>query len=349
MKIFTDADVKANPLAGARVAVIGYGSQGRAHALNLADSGFDVVVGLRRAGASWQRAKADGLAVAEPREAADGADLIAMLVPDMAQEAVFAESIAPALKPGATLLFAHGFTILYRRIVPPRDIDVILVAPKGPGDLVRREYEQGRGVPCLAAVHQDASGEAFAKALAYARGIGGTRAGVIETSFREETETDLFGEQAVLCGGVSELVIKGFETLVEAGYRPEVAYFECLHELKLIVDLMQEGGLKKMLHFVSETAKYGDFVSGPRVIDEHVKRRMREVLDDIRSGAFARDWILENQAGRPRYHALWEKDLAHPIEKVGAELRARMGWLSADHNEKAGRAEKAPAQDPAAA
>ncbi len=332
MRIFTDEDVKTNPLAGRRIAVIGYGSQGRAHALNLADSGFDVVVGLRKGGASWQRAQADGLAVATPEEAAAGAGLIAMLVPDMVQEDVFREAIAPALRSDTTLLFAHGFTILYRRIVPPREIDVVLVAPKGPGDLVRREYEQGRGVPCLAAVHQDASGQAFAKALAYAQGIGGTRAGVIETSFREETETDLFGEQAVLCGGVSELVIKGFETLVEAGYRPEVAYFECLHELKLIVDLMQEGGLRKMLHFISETAKYGDFVSGPRVIDDHVKARMREVLDDIRSGAFARDWILENQAGRPRYHALWQKDLEHPIERIGSELRARMGWLQPDHN-----------------
>ncbi|RMF11935.1 MAG: ketol-acid reductoisomerase [Alphaproteobacteria bacterium] len=334
MKIFGTNDVNPRALAGQRIAIIGYGSQGRAHALNLKDSGHDVIVGLRKGGASWARAASDGLAVAPVAEAAADADLIAMLVPDMAQETVFAEEIAPHLTAGKTLLFAHGFSIVYRRIVPPREIDVVMIAPKAPGDLVRREYERGRGVPCLMAVHQDASGEAQARALAYAHGIGGTQAGVIETNFREETETDLFGEQAVLCGGVSELVTKGFETLVEAGYQPEVAYFECLHELKLIVDLMQEGGLAKMLKFVSETAKYGDFVSGPRVIDEHVKARMREVLDDIRSGEFARDWILENQAGRPRYHAMLERDLSHPIEEVGAALRARMGWLDPKHNQK---------------
>ncbi|MFQ5348751.1 MAG: ketol-acid reductoisomerase [Rhodothalassiaceae bacterium] len=335
MQLFHDADVDRSTLAGRTIAVIGYGSQGRAHALNLRDSGHAVIVGVRESGASWQRARQDGLRVTSPADAAAAGDLIAMLVPDMAQEALYKEAIAPGLAADKTLLFAHGFTIHYERITPPPDIDVVMIAPKAPGDLVRREFERGRGVPCLLAVHQDASGKAKARALAYAHGLGGTVAGVLETSFAEETETDLFGEQAVLCGGVTELVTKGFETLVEAGYQPEVAYFECLHELKLIVDLLQEGGLAKMLRYVSETAKFGDFTSGPRVIDAHVKERMREVLGDIRNGGFAREWILENQAGLPRYKAMLRQDLEHPIEETGARLRARMAWLDPAHNQKA--------------
>ncbi len=335
MQLHHDADVDKSVLEGKTIAVIGYGSQGRAQALNLKDSGHEVVVGLRPGGESWQRARQDGHKVASPADAAAAGDLIAILIPDMAQEALYREAIAPGLAAGKTLLFAHGFTIHYGRIAPPADVDVVMIAPKAPGDLVRREFERGRGVPCLLAVHQDASGQARARALAYAHGLGGTAAGVLETTFAEETETDLFGEQAVLCGGVTELVTKGFETLVEAGYQPEVAYFECLHELKLIVDLMQEGGLAKMLRFISETAKYGDFTSGPRVIDAHVKERMREVLDDIRNGSFAREWILENQAGLPRYSAMLRRDLEHPIEKTGERLRARMAWLDPAHNQKA--------------
>lgn len=326
MKLFVESDVDRNALAGARIAVLGYGSQGRAHALNLAESGFDVVVGLRRGGPTWAQAERDGLRVAEPAEAARGAALVAMLVPDMAQPAVF-EQVRGELAEGAALLFAHGFNVHYRQIETPAGNDVILVAPKGPGDLVRRQYEAGRGVPCLMAVAQDATGKARARALAYADGIGGTRGGVLETTFAEETETDLFGEQAVLCGGVTELVTKGFETLVEAGYQPEVAYFECMHELKLIVDLLHEGGLAKMHEFISETAKYGDLTRGPRVVDEHTKAQMKTVLDEVRDGTFARQWIAENQAGRPEYERLMQQDLDHPIEAVGRELRGRMAWL----------------------
>jgi ketol-acid reductoisomerase len=272
--------------------------------------------------------------VASVADATKAATLIAILTPDMTHEKIFAEDVAPNLKDGDALLFAHGFTVLYGRVSPPKNVDVIMVAPKGPGDLVRREYERGRGVPCLFAVHQDATGRAKERALAYASLIGGTAAGAIETTFREETETDLFGEQAVLCGGATELVMAGFETLVDAGYKPEVAYYECLHELKLIVDLLYEGGVAKMHQFVSETAKYGDLVSGPRVINAETRARMRDVLGDIQSGAFARDWILENQAGKPRYSKLLEKDLAHPIEKTGADLRARMAWLQPGANTK---------------
>ncbi|GAK32551.1 ketol-acid reductoisomerase (NADP(+)) [Iodidimonas nitroreducens] len=332
MKLYNNSDVDQAALKGKTIAIIGYGSQGRAHACNLKDSGHKVVVGVREGGKGWQAARQDGHDVAEPAAAAKAGDLIAILVPDMAQEALYRETIAPALEPGNTLLFAHGFSVHYGRITPPEGIDVVMIAPKAPGDLVRREYEIGRGVPCLLAVHQDASGSAKARALAYAHGLGGTHAGVLETTFPEETITDLFGEQAVLCGGMSELVLKGFETLTEAGYQPEVAYFECLHELKLIVDLMQEGGLAKMLSFISETAKYGDFVSGPRVVDETTKARMKAVLTDIENGTFARDWILENQAGLPRYKASLQKDLDHPIEKTGSALRARMAWLNPKHN-----------------
>ncbi len=333
-RIYTDDDANPAALSG-KVAIIGYGSQGRAHARNLRDSGFDVIVGARPGGGAEKRAKADGFAPVTPAEAAAQAGLVALLSPDMSHKEAYAEAIAPNLQPGAALLVAHGFSVHYGEIDPRRDVDIVLVAPKGPGDLVRREFEIGRGVPCLFAVQQDASGGARDKALAYAQGIGGTKGGAIETTFAEETETDLFGEQAVLCGGASELVVAGFQTLVEAGYKPEVAYFECLHELKLIVDLMYEGGLAKMLHFVSETAKYGDFVSGPRVINHETKARMREVLADIRNGKFAKDWIDENQAGKSRYQQMYDADLEQPIEKVGARLRNQMAWLQSQPASKA--------------
>lgn len=332
MKVYTDADANPELLKRGTVAIIGYGSQGRAHALNLKNSGCKVVVGVRKGGAGAERARNDGLDVAEPRDAAAAGDVVALLTPDMSHEALYREAIAPVMKEGAALSFAHGFSILYGRVAPPKNVDVIMVAPKGPGDLVRREYERGRGVPCLFAVHQDATGTARERALSYASLIGGTAAGALETTFREETETDLFGEQAVLCGGATELVLAGFETLTEAGYRPEIAYYECLHELKLIVDLLYEGGIAKMHEFISETAKYGDLVSGPRVINDETRARMREVLKDIQTGGFARDWVLENQAGKPRYAKLLEADLNHPIEKVGKDLRARMAWLAAGAN-----------------
>ncbi|MGH8285933.1 MAG: ketol-acid reductoisomerase [Steroidobacteraceae bacterium] len=327
MKLYSQKDVDKKALKGSRLAILGYGSQGRAHALNLKDSGFDVVVGVRKGGPSWKKARRDGLPVAEPDAAAAGGDLVAMLVPDLAQKALY-ESIRKKLKKGATLLFAHGFNVHFRQIRPRKDLDVVLIAPKGPGDLVRRQFEQGRGVPCLIAVAQDSSGKARAKALAYAHGIGGTRGGVLETTFAEETETDLFGEQAVLCGGVTELVVKGFETLVEAGYQPEVAYYECLHELKLIVDLLHEGGLAKMHQFISETAKYGDLTRGPRVVNDRVKKEMGRILKEVQRGRFARQWIQENAAGRENYKRMLARDLEHPIEKVGAALRARMPWLN---------------------
>jgi len=315
-------------LKGKRIVILGYGSQGRAHALNLHESGLDVVVGVRRDGPSWKNAQADGLRVEEPAEAVKQADLVAVLTPDMVQPKLYEEAIEKNLKPNAALLFAHGFNVHFGQIKPRADIDVILVAPKGPGALVRREYEKGHGVPCLYAIHQDASGEAREKVLAYAAGIGGARAMLIETHFAEETETDLFGEQAVLCGGATELVLQGYETLVEAGYKPEVAYYECLHELKLIVDLLHEGGLAKMHKFVSETAQYGDLTRGPRVVNDETRTRMREVLAEIRDGTFAKEWVAEYQAGNGNYRAMKERDLAHPIEQVGAALRARMPWLA---------------------
>jgi ketol-acid reductoisomerase len=327
MKLYGQKEVDKKALKGARIAILGYGSQGRAHALNLKDSGFDVVVGVRKNGKSWKKAKREGLTVAEPAAAADGADLVAMLVPDLSQKALY-EEVQKSLKKGTTLLFAHGFNIHFKQIKPRKDLDVVLIAPKGPGDLVRRQYQQGRGVPCLIAVAQDATGKGHAKALAYAHGIGGTRGGVLETTFAEETETDLFGEQAVLCGGATELVVKGFETLVEAGYQPEVAYYECLHELKLIVDLLHEGGMTKMHEFISETAKWGDLTSGPRVVNDRAKKEMGRILKDIQKGRFAKKWIEENKAGKPVYNELMQKDLTHPIEKVGAALRARMPWLN---------------------
>jgi ketol-acid reductoisomerase len=320
--------VTTEALKGQRIAVLGYGSQGRAHALNLRDSGLDVLVGLRPGGATTAKAEADGFEVVAPDVAVRGADLVAVLTPDMVQPRLYADAIAPNMEAGAALLFAHGFNVHFRTIVPREDIDVILVAPKGPGALVRSEYEIGRGVPCLYAVYQDVSGRAKAKAMAYAAGLGGARALLIETNFREETETDLFGEQAVLCGGASELVQKGFETLVEAGYRPEIAYYEVLHELKLIVDLLYQGGITRMLTFVSETAQYGDFTRGPRVVDADTKERMRAILREIQDGTFAREWIAEHAAGLPNYRAHKQKDLDHPIEKIGAELRSKMTWLN---------------------
>jgi ketol-acid reductoisomerase len=327
MKLYSQKDVDKKALKGARIAVLGYGSQGRAHALNLSDSGFDVVVGVRKGGAGWKKAKKEGLAVAEPIDAVADADLVAMLVPDMAQKSVY-ESVEKSLKKGATLLFAHGFNVHFKQIKPRKDLDVVLIAPKGPGDLVRRQYQQGRGVPCLIAVFQDSTGKAHAKALAYAHGIGGTRGGVLDTTFAEETETDLFGEQAVLCGGATELVVKGFETLVEAGYQPEVAYYECMHELKLIVDLLHEGGLTKMHQFISETAKYGDLTRGPRVVTDRTKKEMRKILKEVQTGKFAKQWIEENASGRKGYDKMLKEDTSRQIEKVGAELRARMPWLN---------------------
>jgi ketol-acid reductoisomerase len=327
MKLYSQKDVDKKALKGARIAILGYGSQGRAHALNLKDSGFDVVVGVRKNGASWKKARKDGLEVAEPADAADGADLVALLVPDLAQQALY-HDVEKSLKKGTTLLFAHGFNIHFKQIKPRKDLDVVLIAPKGPGGLVRRQYQEGRGVPCLIAVAQDATGKAHAKALAYAHGIGGTRGGVLETTFGEETETDLFGEQAVLCGGATELVVKGFETLVEAGYQPEVAYYECLHELKLIVDLLHEGGLRKMHEFISETAKYGDLTRGPRIVNDRVKKEMGKVLKEIQTGKFARQWIEENAEGQKNYKKMLAADIDHQIETVGADLRSRMPWLN---------------------
>jgi ketol-acid reductoisomerase len=326
MKMYSEADVDSSCLAESKVTILGYGSQGRAHALNLKDSGFNVVVGLRAGGASWPQAEADGLTVEEPAEAVKDAAIIAFLTPDMVQKSLY-DSVIGNVSDGATLLFAHGFAIHFGQIKPREDLNVVLIAPKGPGGLVRRQYEEGHGVPCLVAINQDATGAALQLALAYAAGIGGARAGVIETSFAEETETDLFGEQAVLCGGATELIVAGFETLVEAGYQPEVAYYEVMHELKLIVDLLHEGGLKKMHKFISDTAAYGDMVSGPRVVDENSREKMRAVLKDIQDGTFARNWIAENEAGMPEFKRMMDADLEHPIEKVGTDLRSRMDWL----------------------
>lgn len=328
MTMYFEKDASLDPLEGKTVAIIGYGSQGRAHANNLNESGVNVVVGVREGGPSWEKARADGLTVATPAQAAAQGDMIAILLPDMVQPKVFAEDILPNAKPGTSILFAHGFNIHFGQIKVPDSMDVVMVAPKGPGDLVRRQYQEGKGVPSLMAVEHDASGEAFDRTLAYAHGIGGTRGGVITTTFKEETETDLFGEQAVLCGGATELVVQGFQTLVEAGYQPEVAYFECMHELKLIVDLLFEGGLAKMNKFISETAQYGDFISGPRIINAETKQRMKEVLDDITSGKFAREWAAEYESGLKNFRRMEQEDLNQPIEKVGAALRAQMSWIN---------------------
>ena len=322
--------MSTNELPQIKIAVVGYGSQGRAHAMNLRESGFDVIVGLRAGGPTEVKAQADGFTVKSPAEAVKDADLVAVLTPDMVQKKLYNEVLAPNMKEGACLLFAHGLNVHFDLIKPREDIDVVLVAPKGPGALVRREYEIGRGVPCIYAVYQDKSGNAEALALAYAGGLGGARANIIKTTFKEETETDLFGEQAVLCGGASSLVQAGFETLVEAGYQPEIAYYEVLHELKLIVDLFYEGGITRMLEFISETAQYGDYVSGPRVIDAGTKQRMKDVLTDIQDGTFTKNWIAEYEAGLPNYNKFKQADLDHPIEAVGKKLRAKMVWLSAN-------------------
>jgi len=324
--MYSESDVDTSRLSGKQVTVLGYGSQGRAHALNLKDSGVNVVVGLRPDGASWAKAEADGLTVQAPNDAVQGATIVMFLTPDMVQKSLYA-SVVDDIAEGATLLFAHGFAIHYKQVEPRADLNVALIAPKGPGGLVRRQYEEGHGVPCLVAVHRDAGGDALQIALAYSAGIGGARAGVIETTFAEETETDLFGEQAVLCGGTTELIVAGFETLVEAGYQPEVAYYEVMHELKLIVDLLHEGGLRKMHKFISDTAAWGDMVSGPRVVDASSRAAMKQVLTEIQDGTFARNWIAENEAGMPEFKRMMNEDLEHPIEKVGADLRGRMDWL----------------------
>ncbi|MER3397185.1 MAG: ketol-acid reductoisomerase [Chloroflexota bacterium] len=326
-RIYYDADADLNLLKGRRIAVLGFGSQGHAHSLNLRDSGLDVIVGLYEGSKSWGKAQGFGLQVATVREACEQADIIMVLLPDQVHREVYNAAIAPALKAGKTLMFAHGFNIHFGQVVPPPDVDVSMVAPKAPGHMMRELFTQGLGVPALLAVHQDVSGRAKEVALAYAKGIGSTRAGVVETTFKEETETDLFGEQTVLCGGVSALVKAAFEVLTEAGYQPELAYFECLHELKLIVDLMYQGGLAYMRYSVSDTAEYGDYTRGPRVIDRRVKETMREILAEIQSGRFAREWILENQAGRPSFYAMRRAEADHPLEVVGRQLRAMMPWL----------------------
>jgi ketol-acid reductoisomerase len=326
-QMFYDDDASLELLKGRRIAVIGYGSQGHAHARNLAESGAEVLVGLYPGSRSTADAEAAGLEVLPVSEAAKRADLVMVLLPDHLQASVYRQEVEPGLVEGNALFFAHGFNIHYGQIVPPEGVDVCMVAPKGPGHLVRRTYTEGTGVPALIAIAQDASGHARELAMAYAKGIGATRAGVLETTFAEETETDLFGEQAVLCGGVSSLIQKGFETLVEAGYQPEVAYFECLHEVKLIVDLLYEGGFRRMRYSVSDTAEYGDYVAGPYIVDQGVKERMRATLARVQDGSFARDWILENAAGRPAFTALRRRQAEHPIEQVGAELRAMMSWL----------------------
>ena len=326
MQMYLEADVDTSCLSDKQVTVLGYGSQGRAHALNLKDSGFNVVVGLRPDGGSWARAEADGLTVKAPNDAVKGASIVAFLTPDMVQKSLY-QSVVDDVDHGATLLFAHGFAVHFNQVEPRGDLNVVLIAPKGPGGLVRRQYEEGHGVPCLVAVHQDATGTALKLALAYSAGIGGARAGVIETTFAEETETDLFGEQAVLCGGATELIVAGFETLIEAGYQPEVAYYEVMHELKLIVDLLHEGGLRKMHKFISDTAAWGDMVSGPRVVDAQSREAMKAILGEIQDGTFARNWIAENEAGMPEFRRMMNDDLEHPIEKVGADLRGRMDWL----------------------
>ncbi|PSL29642.1 ketol-acid reductoisomerase [Planomicrobium soli] len=326
-KMYYNQDVNEQVLEGQTIAIIGYGSQGHAHAQNLKDSGFNVVVGVRQ-GKSFDQAQTDGMRVATVKEAAQAADVIMVLVPDEKQTQIYNEDIKPALKAGKSLVFAHGFNVHFNQIVAPKDVDVFLVAPKGPGHLVRRTYESGAGVPALFAVHQDVSGQAKEVALAYAKGIGSARAGILETTFKEETETDLFGEQAVLCGGVTSLVKAGFETLVEAGYQPELAYFECMHELKLIVDLMYEGGLSGMRYSISDTAQWGDFISGPRIVDADTKERMKEVLKDIQTGKFAKGWLLENQLNRPEFTAIEKAEESHQIEQVGRELRAMMPFVN---------------------
>ncbi len=326
-KMYYEQECSLENLKGKKVAVIGYGSQGHAHALNLHESGVDVIVGLYVGSKSWAKAEEAGLKVMTAADAAKAADIIMILINDEKQSKLYKDSIEPNLAPGKALVFAHGFSIHFGQIVPPADVDVFLIAPKGPGHTVRSQYLEGRGVPCLIAIHQDASGHAKDIALAYALGIGGARAGVMETSFKEETETDLFGEQAVLCGGVTALIKAGFETLVEAGYQPEMAYFECCHEMKLIVDLINQGGLNYMRYSVSDTAEYGDYITGNKIITQDTKKAMKEVLTDIQTGVFARNWLLENQVGRPYFNAVKRRESEHQIEQVGAELRKMMSWM----------------------
>ncbi len=327
-RVYYDQDADLGRLSGKVVAVLGYGSQGHAQAQNMRDNGINVLVGLRKGSGSWRRAEADGFSPVPCAEATQSADIIHFLLPDETQPAVYKESVAPYLTKQKALSFSHGFNIHFGQIVPPQDVDVFMIAPKSPGHLLRRLALEGAGVPGLLAVHQDASGNAKQTALAFGRAIGCTKAGVIETTFKEETETDLFGEQCVLCGGVSSLVKAGFEVLTEAGYQPEIAYFECLHELKLIVDLMYEGGLSWMRYSVSNTAEYGDLTVGPRVVNEEVKRRMQSVLEEVQNGVFAREWVLENQTGRPVFNALAARDRQHQIETIGEQLRSMMPWLS---------------------
>jgi ketol-acid reductoisomerase len=327
MNIYYDKDSRPQFLAGKKIAIIGYGSQGHSHANNLKDSGHQVVVGLRPGSQSWGKAEKAGLPVKTTAEAAAGADVIMMLTPDELAPWIYRDDIAPALRPGRYLAFAHGFSIHFGKITPPKDVNVFMVAPKSPGHLLRYEYTQGRGVPCLLAIHQDPGGQTRDVALAYASAIGGGRAGILETTFKEETETDLFGEQAVLCGGLTALIQAGFETLVEAGYAPEMAYFECLHEMKLIVDLVYEGGIGNMRYSVSNTAEYGDMTRGPRVINQCVRDEMKKLLRDIQSGRFADEWMAECQSGKPHFKELEARGLEHPIETVGARLRGMMPWL----------------------
>jgi len=330
MNIYYDKDADLKYLKGKKVAIIGYGSQGHAHANNLRDSGVDVVVGLRREGSSWQKAVAAGLTVMDTADAAKAADVIMIVVPDEMGGELYERDIAPGLRDGKYLAFAHGFNIHFKRIVAPPKVNVFMVAPKGPGHLVRSEFQKGRGVPCLLAIHQDPSGDTKQIGLAYAKGIGGTRAAVLETSFKEETETDLFGEQSVLCGGLTELIRAGYETLVEAGYSPEMAYFECLHEVKLIVDLIYEGGVANMRYSISNTAEYGDMTRGPKVIGKETREAMKKILADIQSGKFAEEWITEYQCGMPHFRELRKEAGEHPIEKVGAKLRGMMPWLASE-------------------
>ncbi|EJN61278.1 ketol-acid reductoisomerase [Halogranum rubrum] len=337
-EIYYDDDADAAHITDKTVAVLGYGSQGHAHAQNLHESGVDVVVGLREDSSSREQAEEDGLRVATPDDAAAEADIVSVLVPDTVQPAVF-EAIEEELEPGNTLQFAHGFNIHYNQIEPPEDVDVTMIAPKTPGHILRRNYVENSGTPALLAVYQDTTGSAKEEALAYAKALGCTRAGVVETSFREETETDLFGEQAVLCGGIAELIKQGYETLVDAGYSEEMAYFECLNEMKLIVDLMYEGGIGAMYHSVSDTAEYGGMTRGPRIVDEHARENMEEVLKEVQDGTFARQWIVENQAGRPQYNQLYEAEKNHEIEEVGARLRSLFAW--ADEDEESEEDEKA--------
>ncbi|HYR02810.1 MAG TPA: ketol-acid reductoisomerase [Syntrophobacteria bacterium] len=327
MKIYYDADADLRKFKGKKVAIIGYGSQGHAQALNLRDSGVEVIVAELKDTANYKLAKKHGFKPITAAKASSQAEIVQILAQDNVQAQLYREEVAPHMTKGKTLVFSHGFNIHFGQIVPALHLDVVMIAPKGPGHLVRSEYEKGAGVPSLVAIHQDASGRALETALAYAKGIGATRAGVIHTTFKEETETDLFGEQAVLCGGVSELVKAGFDTLVEAGYQPEIAYFECLHELKLIVDLFYQGGISYMRYSVSDTAEYGDYTRGRRIITDETREEMREILAEVQSGEFAREWILENQAGRPVYNALRKMESEHPIEEVGAKLRAMMPWL----------------------